>query len=44
MRFLTTWDMTDRLCYFYQSRADFSTIFSENEMSRLDASYMIPQP
>ena len=28
MRLLTSWDLTDRLCYFYQDSQDFSAFFS----------------
>jgi prepilin-type N-terminal cleavage/methylation domain-containing protein len=44
MRFLTTWSLGDRLCYFYQNPADFSTIFSSRELAQVQSSSsMIPQ-
>ena len=39
MRFLTTWDTTDRKCYFYQNSSDFPASL----LLRLNAAYMIPQ-
>ncbi len=40
MRLLTTWDTTDRLCYFYQDSRDFDKQFQ----TALNASQMVPQP
>jgi prepilin-type N-terminal cleavage/methylation domain-containing protein len=39
MRFLTSWDTTDRKWYFYQDSQDFTGTLQK----KLDASYMIPQ-
>jgi prepilin-type N-terminal cleavage/methylation domain-containing protein len=39
MRFLTTWDTSNRKCYFYQNPTDFPTAL----LIRIDAPYMIPQ-
>jgi prepilin-type N-terminal cleavage/methylation domain-containing protein len=39
MRLLTTWNIADRKCYFYQDSQDFSAQFQ----SKLNATQMIPQ-
>jgi hypothetical protein len=39
MRFLTTWNLTDRKCYFYQDSMDFPTTL----LTQLDRLYMKPQ-
>jgi hypothetical protein len=38
MRLLTTWDLANRSCYFYQDSQDFTG----NLQKKLDASYMKP--
>jgi hypothetical protein len=40
MRFLTTWSVGTRKCYFYQQPTGFPAAL----LSRLDVPFMIPQP
>jgi hypothetical protein len=40
MYFLTTWDVSDRKCYFYQDPKDFPSLLA----LRLSAAYMRAQP
>jgi prepilin-type N-terminal cleavage/methylation domain-containing protein len=40
MRLLTTWDTTDRKCYFYQDSRDFDPVL----LQRLNISAMLPLP
>jgi prepilin-type N-terminal cleavage/methylation domain-containing protein len=40
MRFLTTWDVNNRKCYFYQDPVDFTNTL----LSRVNVPFMIPQP
>ncbi len=44
MRMLTSWDIDNRKCYFYQNRSDFASVVAPQLLPRLDASYMVPQP
>jgi prepilin-type N-terminal cleavage/methylation domain-containing protein len=39
MRLLTTWDATDRLCYFYQDNQDFPAFLR----AHIDSGKMVPQ-
>jgi hypothetical protein len=39
MRFLTTWDTTDRKCYFYQDPVDFTNTLA----ARVNVPFMCPQ-
>jgi hypothetical protein len=39
MRLLTTWSITDRLCYFYQDNRDFPAFFK----AHMDSGKMVPQ-
>lgn len=42
MRLFTTWDLTDRLLYFYQDSRDFN--WTKNQLASLSATFEIPQP
>ncbi len=44
MRFLTTWDINNRKCYFYQNTQDFATTWNSRELQQLNGTSMAPQP